>query len=63
MASLLIGKTSALLGRYISERGKISPSCITFCFPKKQRELAPSDQTCLIYGFDAYICVPMEQTL
>lgn len=33
-------KDTKTLGRYISERGKIMPSRITYVSPKKQRELS-----------------------
>ncbi|PCI00728.1 MAG: 30S ribosomal protein S18 [Alphaproteobacteria bacterium] len=39
-APVIDWKDSKLLLRYISERGKIMPSRITYVSPKKQRELS-----------------------
>ena len=48
-------KDSRLLGRYISERGKIVPSRITAVSAKKQRELAKAIKRARHLGLLPYI--------
>ena len=48
-------KDSRLLGRYMSERGKIVPSRITAVSAKKQRELAKAIKRARFLGLLPYI--------
>jgi small subunit ribosomal protein S18 len=48
-------KDSRLLGRYISERGKIVPSRITAVSAKKQRELAQAIKRSRFMGLLPYV--------
>jgi small subunit ribosomal protein S18 len=48
-------KDSRLLGRYISERGKIVPSRITAVSAKKQRELANAIKRSRYLGLLPYV--------
>jgi small subunit ribosomal protein S18 len=48
-------KDSRLLGRYISERGKIVPSRITAVSAKKQRELANAIKRSRFLGLLPYV--------
>ena len=48
-------KDSRLLGRYISERGKIVPSRITAVSAKKQRELARAIKRARFMGLLPYV--------
>ena len=48
-------KDSRLLGRYMSERGKIVPSRITAVSAKKQRELATAIKRCRFLGLLPYV--------
>jgi small subunit ribosomal protein S18 len=48
-------KDSRLLGRYISERGKIVPSRITAVSAKKQRELANAIKRARFMGLLPYV--------
>ena len=48
-------KDSRLLGRYISERGKIVPSRITAVSAKKQRELARAITRSRFLGLLPYV--------
>ncbi len=48
-------KDSRLLGRYISERGKIVPSRITAVSAKRQRELARAIKRSRFLGLLPYI--------
>jgi small subunit ribosomal protein S18 len=48
-------KDARLLGRYISERGKIVPSRITAVSAKKQRELANAIKRCRFLGLLPYV--------
>ena len=48
-------KDSRLLGRYISERGKIVPSRITAVSAKKQRELARAIKRSRFLGLLPYV--------
>ncbi|MBE2191958.1 MAG: 30S ribosomal protein S18 [Alphaproteobacteria bacterium] len=50
------------LGRYISERGKISPSRITAVSQKKQRELAQAIKRARYMALMPYMRTEMEQT-
>ncbi len=48
-------KDSRLLGRYVSERGKIVPSRITAVSAKKQRELARAIKRARILGLLPFV--------
>lgn len=48
-------KNTRLLGRYISERGKIIPSRITAVSQKKQRELAKAIKNARYMGLLPYV--------
>jgi small subunit ribosomal protein S18 len=48
-------KDSRLLGRYMSERGKIVPSRITAVSAKKQRELAKAIKRARYLGLLPYV--------
>jgi small subunit ribosomal protein S18 len=48
-------KDTRLLGRYISERGKIIPSRITAVSQKKQRELAKAIKNARYMGLLPYV--------
>lgn len=48
-------KDSRLLGRYVSERGKIVPSRITAVSAKKQRELARAIKRSRYLGLLPYV--------
>ena len=48
-------RTSRLLGRYVSERGKIVPSRITAVSAKKQRELAQAIKRARFLGLLPYV--------
>ena len=48
-------KDARLLGRYISERGKIVPSRITAVSAKKQRELARAIKRARFLGLLPYV--------
>ena len=48
-------KDARLLGRYISERGKIVPSRITAVSAKKQRELARAIKRARILGLLPFV--------
>ncbi len=48
-------KDVKLLGRYISERGKIIPSRITAVSPKKQRELSQAIKRARFLGLLPYV--------
>ena len=48
-------KDSRLLGRYVSERGKIVPSRITAVSAKKQRELARAIKRSRFLGLLPYV--------
>ncbi len=48
-------KDTRLLGRYISERGKIIPSRITAVSQKKQRELAKAIKRARFMGLLPYV--------
>ncbi len=48
-------KDTRLLGRYISERGKIIPSRITAVSQKKQRELAKAIKQARFMGLMPYV--------
>jgi small subunit ribosomal protein S18 len=48
-------KDSRLLGRYVSERGKIVPSRITAVSAKKQRELARAIKRARFLGLLPYL--------
>jgi small subunit ribosomal protein S18 len=48
-------KDSRLLGRYVSERGKIVPSRITAVSAKKQRELARAIKRARFLGLLPYV--------
>ncbi len=48
-------KDARLLGRYISERGKIVPSRITAVSAKKQRELANAIKRARILGLLPFV--------
>jgi small subunit ribosomal protein S18 len=48
-------KDARLLGRYISERGKIVPSRITAVSAKKQRELATAIKRARILGLLPFV--------
>ena len=48
-------KDSRLLGRYVSERGKIVPSRITAVSAKKQRELANAIKRARFLGLLPYV--------
>ena len=48
-------KDVRLLGRYISERGKIVPSRITAVSAKKQRELARAIKRARVLGLLPYV--------
>jgi small subunit ribosomal protein S18 len=48
-------KDSRLLGRYVSERGKIVPSRITAVSAKKQRELAAAIKRARFLGLLPYV--------
>jgi small subunit ribosomal protein S18 len=48
-------KDSRLLGRYVSERGKIVPSRITAVSAKKQRELAKAIKRARFLGLLPYL--------
>ena len=48
-------KDSRLLGRYVSERGKIVPSRITAVSAKKQRELASAIKRARFLGLLPYV--------
>jgi small subunit ribosomal protein S18 len=48
-------KDSRLLGRYMSERGKIVPSRITAVSAKKQRELAKAIKRARFLGLLPYV--------
>jgi small subunit ribosomal protein S18 len=48
-------KDSRLLGRYVSERGKIVPSRITAVSAKKQRELAQAIKRARFLGLLPYV--------
>ncbi len=48
-------KNTRLLGRYISERGKIIPSRITAVSQKKQRELAKAIKRARFMGLLPYV--------
>ncbi len=48
-------KDARLLGRYISERGKIVPSRITAVSAKKQRELAKAIKRARFLGLLPYV--------
>jgi small subunit ribosomal protein S18 len=48
-------KDSRLLGRYVSERGKIVPSRITAVSDKKQRELAKAIKRARFLGLLPYL--------
>ena len=48
-------KDVRLLGRYVSERGKIVPSRITAVSTKKQRELAKAIQRARFLGLLPYV--------
>jgi small subunit ribosomal protein S18 len=48
-------KDARLLGRYVSERGKIVPSRITAVSAKKQRELARAIKRARFLGLLPYI--------
>ena len=48
-------KDVCLLGRYVSERGKIVPSRITAVSAKKQRELARAIKRARFLGFLPYV--------
>lgn len=48
-------KDTRTLGRFISERGKIVPSRITFVSQKKQRELAKAIKRARFMGLLPYV--------
>jgi small subunit ribosomal protein S18 len=48
-------KNTRLLGRYISERGKVIPSRITAVSQKKQRELAKAIKRARFMGLLPYV--------
>jgi small subunit ribosomal protein S18 len=48
-------KDARLLGRYVSERGKIVPSRITAVSAKKQRELAKAIKRARFLGLLPYV--------
>ena len=48
-------KDTKLLGRYVSERGKIVPSRITAVSAKKQRELARAIKRARLLGLLPYV--------
>lgn len=48
-------KNTRLLGRYISERGKLMPSRITAVSQKKQRELAKAVKRARFMGLLPYV--------
>ena len=48
-------KDARLLGRYVSERGKIVPSRITAVSAKKQRELAKAIKRARFIGLLPYV--------
>lgn len=50
------------LGRYVSERGKISPSRITAVSQKKQRELASAIKRARYMALMPYVRTEMEYT-
>ena len=54
-------KDTRLLGRYISERGKIIPSRITAVSQKKQRELAKAIKRARFMGLLPYLEQGSEQ--
>ena len=54
-------KNTRLLGRYISERGKIIPSRITAVSQKKQRELAKAIKRARFMGLMPYLEQDGEQ--
>lgn len=54
-APVIDWKDTRLLGRYISERGKIIPSRITAVSQKKQRELATAIKRARYMGLLPYV--------
>ena len=54
-APVIDWKDTRLLGRYISERGKIIPSRITAVSQKKQRELAKAIKRARFMGLLPYL--------
>jgi len=54
-APVIDWKDTRLLGRYISERGKIIPSRITAVSQKKQRELAKAIKRARFMGLLPYV--------
>jgi len=55
-------KDTRLLGRYISERGKIIPSRITAVSQKKQRELAKAIKRARFMGLLPYVQQDTDQS-
>lgn len=55
-------KDIRMLGRYISERGKIAPSRITAVSQKKQRELAVAIKRARYMALMPYVRTEMEYT-
>ena len=55
-------KDTRLLGRYISERGKIVPSRITAVSNKKQRELAKAIKRARFMALLPYVRTEMDGT-
>ncbi len=55
-------KDTRLLGRYISERGKIIPSRITAVSQKKQRELAKAVKRARYMGLLPYVQHEADQS-
>ncbi len=55
-------KDTRLLGRYISERGKIIPSRITAVSQKKQRELAKAIKRARYMGLLPYVQHDTDQS-
>lgn len=56
-------KNTRMLGRYISERGKIVPSRITSACQKKQRELAQAIKRARYMALLPYVRVEGDQTM
>ncbi|HNS45318.1 MAG TPA: 30S ribosomal protein S18 [Alphaproteobacteria bacterium] len=54
-------KDVRMLGRYISERGKITPSRITAVSQKKQRELAQAIKRARYMALMPYVRTEMEE--
>ena len=60
-APVIDWKNTRLLGRYVSERGKIMPSRITAVSQKKQRELAQAVKRARFMALMPYLRQEMEQ--